>query len=98
MAPRDRKNIKKALLKKGFKQVPGDHQRFKLIVDGHLAGISTMLSRGSGYKIYNDELLAKMSLQLKLSKVDLRRFIDCPMTAKEYLQKLREHGHLRDTK
>lgn len=91
--PRDRVDIEKSLLKKGFVEVGGDHQFFHFYVDGKFTGIHTKLSRGTKYKVYDDSLLSKMWKQLKLdSKKELLQLIDCPMNEEQYRGKLQDKG------
>ena len=44
---------------------------------GITTSIYTVFSRGSGYKVYGDDLLKWMARELKLTRPQLLDFIDC---------------------
>ncbi|NCQ17921.1 MAG: hypothetical protein COZ80_08280 [Ignavibacteria bacterium CG_4_8_14_3_um_filter_37_9] len=86
MPQKDRDEIRKALLQKGFYQKNNDHEFFYYKID---QSIFTKLSHGSRYKTYSADLLGKIKRQLKLNTMgQLLRFIDCPLTAEEYFNLL----------
>ncbi|MDP3149776.1 MAG: hypothetical protein Q8N83_11670 [Ignavibacteria bacterium] len=86
MAQKDRDEIRKALLQKGFFQKDNDHEFFYYKIN---QSIFTKLSRGSHYKTYSADLMGKIKRQLKLKTMDqLLRFIDCPLTGEEYFNLL----------
>jgi hypothetical protein len=91
MAQRDRDEIQKALLKKGFYQKNKDHMFFYFKKND---AVFTKISRGSSYKTYGDDLLSKMSKQLRLTKQELLNFIDCPLNKENYLEILRTKGFI----
>ncbi|MCB1218019.1 hypothetical protein KDL44_11540 [bacterium] len=86
------RNIKRALLKNGFRLRHSHHMEFQLFVDNKPGKIHTFLSHG--LQEYGDPLLAAMSRQLHLSKQELLDFIDCSMSGTDYLLLLRERGHI----
>lgn len=91
MAVRKTRDIRQALLSKGFKlREGGSHEKYFLQDrDGKVTPIFTLLSRGSRRE-YDDRLLGRMALQLKLSKNHLLRLIDCPLQHTEYLELLQQ--------
>lgn len=94
MAQADRRKIQAALETKGFKQRDGDHDFFDLLVKGKKVGIMTKLSRGSSYKVYSDSLLGAMARQLRLSKADLMRLIECTLSGDAYAKLLQKSGEI----
>ncbi len=92
MVARSTRQIRKALLRKGFVEEQSHHIQFHFPHDGYVTDICTFLSHGS--KDYGDALLAAMSRQLHLSKPELLQFIDCTMSGDDYLGLMRERGHL----
>lgn len=90
--PRDAKSVAAGLAGKGFSLREGDHHFYSLVVGGKKTGIFTKISHGE--REIHDGLLAQMAKQTRLVKKDFLDLIDCPMSAAEYLKKLREGGHL----
>jgi hypothetical protein len=95
MATRKAADVAGALERKGFVEKPSsgkgrgqDHRRFVLVVDGKKSGVRTMLSRG--YKELEDNMLGLMAREVRLSKREFLRLIDCPMDRAEYLEFLRD--------
>ncbi|MCB1222097.1 MAG: hypothetical protein H7A35_00475 [Planctomycetales bacterium] len=86
------RNIKRALLKKGFHLRNSHHLEFRLFLNGNPQNIHTFISHG--LQEYGDSLLAAMSRQLHLSKAELLEFIDCTMSGEAYLALLRERAHI----
>jgi hypothetical protein len=86
--PRDA--IATALSKKWFGSEEGKrHTLFFLTIGGKQYPVRTFLSRGSGYKDYNDTLLSQVRKQLCFDTKDqLLRFIDCDMGPQEYVDLL----------
>ena len=87
------KDIHKALTGKGFRVVESHHEMLWFFVQGRKTSIRTRLSHGSDE--YDDGLLGLMAKQLKLKRADLDRLIECPLTEKEYVNKLIHDGHVR---
>lgn len=90
--PRDA--IASALSKKWFGSEEGArHTIFFLIVEGRQYPVRTFLSRGSGYKDYDDSLLSLIRKQLHFdTKTQLLRFVDCSMGPEEYVALLVKKG------
>lgn len=88
MAQKDCSKIQKALKKKGFvEEKDRDHNFYFLDCK---KTVFTKISHGSSYKTYGDDLLGKVSRQLKLSNKELLDLIDCPLDKSKYLSKLKE--------
>lgn len=90
--PLEREDMRRAYLQKGFVEGPGDHDRFFLFVNGKRTAINTKLSRGSGYRTYTDRLLSDVCRQLKLTKAELLKLVECSIGGDEYVRLLRERG------
>lgn len=83
--PRDRDQIEEALKKKGFRREDSHHRYYKYYDGGRYTGVYTYLSMGGNYKVYSDDLLAKMKKTLSLdTNKQVRDLIDCPMTEKDF--------------
>ncbi len=94
MATRKPSEIRAGLKRKGFREEPGA-RHFKLVLqrDGKDTHIFTIVSHG--HNEYGDGLLGLMSRQqLRLSKADLLRLIDCSMSEADYVAHLAEIGVL----
>ncbi len=87
------KDIHRALTGKGFRVVESHHEMLWFFVQGRKTSIRTRLSHGSDE--YDDGLLGQMARQLKLKRADLDKLIGCPLTEKEYADKLIHDGHVR---
>ena len=92
--PRDRTDILASLTSKGFelKQGKRDHDVLFFKQDGLIQAVFTRVSRGSQYKTIDDSLLGRMSRQLKISRRQFDDLVDCPMTAEDYQEVLRDNG------
>ncbi len=91
-------NSKKAyknLKKKGFEDSENrsnDHKYLEFHYNGKMI-LYTKLSHGSK-KDLNNFLIKQMSTQCKLSKHDFADLVNCPMSAKKYVEKLKEIGEI----
>ncbi|MDA8240907.1 MAG: hypothetical protein M0Z67_11140 [Nitrospiraceae bacterium] len=91
--PIERKQIETSLRKKGFVQEGGDHRYYYHEVEGKRTGAYTFISHGSGYKVYGDNLLKAMKIQLRLDSTNqVKRLLECPMDAAEYRTILQQKG------
>jgi hypothetical protein len=91
--PYDARKVSSSLQRKGFSLRQNDHTFFQLIVDGKDAGVFTKISHGE--REIGMPLAKRMQHQMKLpTSSDFRDFVECPMSADEYLALLREGGHL----
>ncbi len=87
MTPRKTKDLKAALISKGFVQEERDHSYFFLHVEGRKSSIRTKISHGS--KEYGDNLLSLVARQLCLSKIELNDLLDCPLRHEDYVMILK---------
>ena len=90
----ERDEIRRQLLRKGFRESTGDHHFYTLWVNGKKTHISTKLSHGTKYKVYDDSLIALVCRQLYLSKKELSELIECKLSGAEYVALLLRHGKL----
>lgn len=91
--PRDARQVGTHLKRKGFALAAGgDHAFYRLLVEGRNTGIRTKISHGE--KELSDNLLAQMARQTCLVKKEFLDLVDCHMTSEQYLELLRERGHL----
>lgn len=82
-----------ALESKGFARSNTHHQIFWLVVDGKKTAIRTRLSHGA--REYGDALLGAVANQMRITRADLRRFVECELSGEQYLAMLRAAGHVR---
>ena len=91
--PLERRIIEASLRKKGFIQEGGDHRYFYHEVRGKRTGAYAYVSRGSGYKVYSDNLLSAIKKELRLDTLkQVRDFLRCPMSSEEYNSILKSKG------
>lgn len=96
--PIERSRIERSLEQKGFvREEKTKHSYFYHEVNGKRTGIATFVSRGTKYRTYDDSLIGGIKRQLRLdSAADAKEFLNCPMTAEEYNQRLRSKGLLQE--
>lgn len=88
-----KKEVERALLQKGFRPEQGDHNFFRLYVDGKRASIQTKTSHGKKkYRELGPELVSRMSKQLKLTSKQFKNLVECPLTYEDYVALLIEQG------
>ncbi len=87
------REIKQALLSKGFQESTTDHYVYHLWVNDRKSSVRTHVSFGA--KEYGDPLLGFMAKQLKLRRSELDDLIKCPITKEQYLSLLVKRGHVR---
>ncbi|GMU22669.1 MAG: hypothetical protein AMXMBFR13_27540 [Phycisphaerae bacterium] len=90
--PRSAREVAANLERKGFIADDGNHTFYRLFVDGKNTGIRTKISHGE--KEIHDGLLSQMAKQTRLVRKEFLDLIDCPMTGSQYIELLRERGHL----
>lgn len=92
--PEKRLFIDQSLTKKGFKSAnKSSHVYYQLIIDGKITNIRTKVSTGSQYKTIGNNLLSKMSKQLKMKSVaEFRRYIECTYSKDSYINFLKKEG------
>jgi len=85
--PRKQADVEKSLLIKGFLAGGGDHNYFFYHTKkGKKTIVRTKTSHGS--REIDDNLLAQMAKQCKLSNKDFGLLVDCPLSRDEYETKL----------
>ena len=94
MMQRERRDILKNLLAKGFQEKQGSKTTCLIYhtLEGASSTIITFLSRGSGYKFIGDPLLNKMAKQCELPKRKFVDLVDCDMGQPEYERHLQTYG------
>lgn len=89
MATRKTRDIRSALIKKGFRHKDGDHAfyTYHRASDEKKTSIFTKMSHGESE--VGDYLLSKMAQQCGLSKSEFLDLVDCPLDQAGYEAKLR---------
>lgn len=87
------REIKQALLSKGFRQKNTDHEVYRLYIDDKKTSVHTSLSFGS--KEYGDNLLGLVARQVRLKKGELEELIECPLSSQEYIRLLVQRDHIK---
>jgi len=90
--PRDARDVASSLASKGFRERPGHHRFFHLHVAGKKTRIWTKTSHGC--REIHDGLLSAMARQLRLAKREFHDLLECPLSAEEYVRKLRDRGEV----
>src|SRR5205807_6554339 len=93
VSTRPTREIKQALLDKGFEEQSTHHEMYWLRVRGKRTSIRTRISHGK--REYGDSLLAQMARQLKLQRDEFEDLVDCPLTAEGYIALLVERGEIQ---
>ena len=84
---RKQRDVESGLRNKGFIDREGDHTYFIYwSIAGKKSAVFTKTSHGA--RELNDNLLALMAQQCKLSKREFINLIDCPLSREEYEAKL----------
>lgn len=85
--PRKQADVEKSLLNKGFLSGGGDHNYF---LYHSKAGKKTIVrtKTSHGAREIDDNLLAQMAKQCKLTNKDFGLLIDCPLSRDQYESKL----------
>lgn len=94
--PRATNDVKKVLLKKGFREdfrKSRDHHYYSLHINGIKQSVTTKISRGS-HKDISDSLLSEMRKQVKLPKKQFNEYLNCTFSEEEYVNYLQENGLL----
>lgn len=95
MKPRKVKDIQKVLLKKGFKVYPKKehHEFYYLTINDVKYPVYTYFSHGKNE--YGKNLMGEIKKQLKFPSTEKAEdFFDCPMSAEQYKDMLREQGNI----
>lgn len=81
--PRDRREVERALVGKGFEKDDRHHHLFFYRSrKGELTAIRTRTSHSG--KTLDDYLIGQMARQCRLDRHDFLRLVDCPMSRVEY--------------
>lgn len=91
MPPIKVRAIISGLKKKGFCQSNRDHKFFVFYYNEKKTSIFTKVSHGISE--IGDDLIKKMSCQVKLDKKKFKDLINCPLSFSDYLVELREQGY-----
>ncbi|WP_461863968.1 type II toxin-antitoxin system HicA family toxin [Thermococcus sp.] len=85
--------VRKALVKKGFKEKKSRHLKFTLYINGKKQRIWTVMSHsGKDIPVW---LQKRMMKQLKFeAEEDFYNFVKCPMSYEDYVSYLEKRGHL----
>ena len=87
------RNIKTALLKKGFVESPyRDHHFYTFFYQGTKTSIRTKISHGE--TDIDDGLISAMAKQVHLNKPDFAQLVECPLSEEEYIIRLIEKGSI----
>ncbi len=90
--PKPAREVMASLKQKGFRKKENDHSFFHLWVAEKKTTIYTKVSHGE--KEIHDRLLGMMARQLKLSSKQFRDLVECPFTADQLVEHLRNGGHI----
>jgi hypothetical protein len=96
--PQQARDVKAALLKKGFKDADKpkpDHDFYVFWHNGKKTNIITKISHGE--REIHDPNCSNMAKQIKLTTPQFREFVACPLELKDYLQILIQSRHIQST-
>jgi predicted RNA binding protein YcfA (HicA-like mRNA interferase family) len=95
MRPTDRKEVEKALEKKGFQKTQTDHRKFIYhTFEGKKTSVWTKTSHGSSHAEISKGNLSKMARQCRLQNADFDKLIQCPLGREEYEKLLVSQGNI----
>ena len=92
--PRKSRDVKRALTSKGFREEKRHHYYYYyfFIYNGQkVSAVYTKISHGDSE--ITDSLIA-LAKQVRLNNAEFCRFIDCSLSANDYVRKLQQSGHL----
>lgn len=82
-----RQDLAGALKAKGFEEdASRDHDFYFLLLDGRKQATFTKLSRGTNHRDLGDPLVSKIARQLHLNKLELQSFVQCSISAADYVR------------
>jgi len=94
--PRKQADVEKSLLNKGFQVGGGDHKFFVYhSVAGKKTAVRTKTSHGA--REIDDNLLAQIAKQCRLSNKDFGLLVECPLSREAYEAKLISEGAMEAT-
>lgn len=89
------RDVKAALLRKGFTSRESHHTYFHFIHNGRDIGVTTKLSHGE--REIGSPLISRMRMQMRLpSNAAFEQFVDCALSQDAYEQILRDQGLIID--
>jgi hypothetical protein len=94
--PQQARNVRDALLKKGFKDADKrnpDHDFYFFYHNGKKTSVFTKISHGE--REIHDGNCSNMAKQMKLSKKQFNDFVDCPLELKHYVQHLIQGNYIQ---
>jgi hypothetical protein len=83
--PRKARDVRSALLQKGFTEEKRHHCFYFLQYDGKKSSINTKISHGMVDSDISEGLLSAMAGQVRLSNPQFKDLIDCPLDGKQYV-------------
>lgn len=87
-----KKDLIRALTKKGFEETEGKHHKLALIVDGKPTIVYTVFSHGGDP---GRDLLSKVKRDLMFeNQEDFESFVDCTKSYDEYVTELKTKGEI----
>lgn len=90
MASLSSKTTHQSLMKKGFKQAPGDDHKF---IEFHYNGNFIAATHTShGTKEIHDGIISAMSKQCKVNSGFFKQFATCTKSQEDYITELRKNG------
>jgi len=91
----DPSDVSYALTHKGFSAETGHHVMYWFYVDGRKTSIRTRISHGASE--IGNRLISCMVREMRISKADFLRFVNCEMSGDEYRTKMISEGQVTDT-
>lgn len=94
--PRDKSQVEKGLLNKGF-QINETHHHYFIYYtqEGKKTTVKTKTSHTKKMKTISNDLLSQMAKQCGLTKSDFLDLIDCPLTQDKYEKILKDRDILK---
>jgi hypothetical protein len=80
------------LLQKGFVRDESHHTMLRLVVNSRKTRIHTWFSHGR--RKADDWLLSQIAREMRLSRRELRAFLECAISGDQYAQLMVERGHV----
>jgi len=96
--PIPRSDMVRALEEKGFVcgETDRNHDYYYFIRNGKQTRFRTKVSRGTGYREYDDGLFRLMCKALGLNRIaEVRDLLFCPMGKEDYVSCLKKSGFLK---
>jgi hypothetical protein len=82
--PRKARDVKRALLAKGFREEARDHYFYFFYYQGKKSSVKTKISHGATNGDISDILLSAMAKQVRLSGPQFRDLVDCGLTEQQF--------------